>query len=170
MQIMQFSPYSSNFYHLILILFYKPEMKKPSIKIIFRTTCMGESWYLACDFQLFLFGPWIMMLIWKLKKFSVVFMAALLALSCTIPGLLTGLNDWPPQNFVTILDSTWMNGFYTSFYTRSTPYIWGICFGYIHFQHSQLENRRIPKVIFTATFYTDNRATFHSNVGPNVKS
>ena len=51
---------------------------------------MGESWYLAADFQLFLFGPWFMMLIWSFEKIqlmlSVGFMAVLLATSCAIPG------------------------------------------------------------------------------------
>lgn len=94
---------------------------------------MGESWYLACDFQLFLLGPWIMILIWKVKRFAKFIMAALLVISCTIPGLLTGLNHWPPQNFSTILFGDWMSGFYTQFYTRSTPYIWGIIFGCIVF-------------------------------------
>jgi hypothetical protein len=34
---------------------------------------MGESWYLAADFQLFLFGPWFMMLIWSFENISNTF-------------------------------------------------------------------------------------------------
>ena len=74
---------------------------------------MGESWYLACDFQLFLLGPWIMLIISKLKKPMIyAFLTILMIISCAIPGVLTGLNNWPPQNFASIIDESWQNEFY----------------------------------------------------------
>ena len=51
--------------------------------------CMGESWYLASDFQLFLIGPWILFILSRLKKpFTYVFLCILMAISCLIPGIL----------------------------------------------------------------------------------
>ena len=94
---------------------------------------MGESWYLAADFQLFLIGPWIMIILSKLRipLAKYLFLALLMAISCAIPGILTGIKKWPPQLFATILDASWQNDFYYKAYTRSTPYIYGIIFGYI---------------------------------------
>ena len=94
---------------------------------------MGESWYLAADFQLFLIGPWIMIILSKLRMplAKYLFLALLMAISCAIPGILTGIKKWPPQLFATILDASWQNDFYYKAYTRSTPYIYGIIFGYI---------------------------------------
>ena len=60
-----------------------------------------------------------------------LFLALLMAISCAIPGILTGIKKWPPQLFATILDASWQNDFYYKAYTRSTPYIYGIIFGYI---------------------------------------
>ena len=108
---------------------------------------MGESWYLAADFQLFIMGPWIMMAIWKLGKIlDWVFMAFLLAASIAVPGVLTAINDWPPQLFTTILDPTWFDQFYIRFYTRASPYIWGIIFGYIVFHTAHIDRKKGTKL------------------------
>jgi len=119
-----------------------------------KPSCMGESWYLAADFQLFLFGPWFMMLIWSFEKIqlmlSVGFMAVLLATSCAIPGILTAVNEWPPQMFTStglgLSGPDWFNGFYIQFYTRSTPYIWGIIFGYIMFKCQHIDRKKGTKL------------------------
>ncbi len=64
---------------------------------------MGESWYLACDFQLFLFGPLIVWPVWKFRRLAYPILILVLAASVAIPGGLTGARDWPPQLFSTIL-------------------------------------------------------------------
>jgi hypothetical protein len=96
---------------------------------------MGESWYLACDFQLFIMGPLIVFVIWKFQRLGIAFMAFLMAVSATIPGVLTAVKDWPPQSFSSIRSPDWFNEFYIQVYTRSTPYIWGIIFGYILYRN-----------------------------------
>ena len=106
---------------------------------------MGESWYLACDFQLFIIGTWIVPLIWMHKKPGIIFLVVLMGVSCAIPGILTYVNDWPMQLFPTITSDTWMNGFYVKFYTRSPVYIWGLILGYIlHSWHARPQ--RLHKV------------------------
>ena len=114
-------------------------------------SCMGESWYLACDFQLFLMGPWICFLIWKFKRMGVLLMIGLLSLFIAIPGILTGINDWPMQNFTTIIGKGWMYGFYFRFYTRATPYIWGLILGYVCYKTPDIHRtkgiRKIPKIV-----------------------
>ena len=115
------------------------------------SSCMGESWYLACDFQLFLMGPWICFFIWKFKKLGILLMMGILALFIAIPGYLTAINDWPMQNFTTIIGDGWMYGFYYRFYTRATPYIWGLILGYLCNKNPDIHRtkgrRKIPQVV-----------------------
>jgi hypothetical protein len=56
---------------------------------------MGVAWYLACDFQLFLFAPFLVWLIWKFNPFIVGGCA--LAISSLIPGILTWYYNWGPM-------------------------------------------------------------------------
>ena len=109
---------------------------------------MGESWYLAADFQLFLIGPWIMIILSKLRMplAKNLFLALLMVISCAIPGILTGVKEWPPQLFATILDAKWQTDFYYKAYTRSTPYIYGIIFGYICHQCRNIHRVRGKKL------------------------
>jgi hypothetical protein len=125
---------------------------------------MGESWYLACDFQLFILGPLIIFVIWKFQRLGIAFMALLMAVSCAIPGVLTGVKDWPPQNFSSILVPDWFSEFYIRFYTRSTPYIWGIIFGYILYKnpgYHRTKGKKLPWVSYIRTFQRNTHTTFY---------
>eukprot|EP00095_Tigriopus_kingsejongensis_P011127 maker-scaffold645_size120276-snap-gene-0.39 protein:Tk11127 transcript:maker-scaffold645_size120276-snap-gene-0.39-mRNA-1 annotation:"nuclear pore complex protein nup93" len=93
--------------------------------------CMEVSWYLAVDFQLFLIGPPLVWIMWKFKRVGLAVAIALLAVSCAVPGIMTGVNDWPPVVTLTIVSLDWMSKFYVRPYNRAAPYIWGIIFGYI---------------------------------------
>ena len=64
---------------------------------------MGESWYMACDFQLFIIGPLMVWPMWKFPKIGVPSVFALLVSSAVIPGALTAVNDWPAQQTATRL-------------------------------------------------------------------
>ena len=120
--------------------------------------CMGVTWYLACDFQMFLLGPWIMILLWKFKKFAKFILPTLLVISCAIPGILTGINDWPPLVTSAILNPDWQSQFYYRSYTRSTPYIWGIVFGYLMHQFKMRGSPKYPR-IFALVGWTITTAT-----------
>merc|ERR1719412_1892589 len=76
-------------------------------------------------------------------------MSVLLATSCAIPGIITAVNEWPPMIFTSTgigLTPDWFNGFYIQFYTRSTPYIWGILFGYIMFKCQHIHHKKGKKL------------------------
>jgi hypothetical protein len=64
---------------------------------------MGESWYLACDFQLFIIGPLMVWPMWKFPKAGVASVFTLLAASVSVPVALTVVNDWPAQQTATML-------------------------------------------------------------------
>ena len=55
--------------------------------------CMGVTWYLACDFQMFLFSPFVVWFMWKFKGSLVGI--CVVAISCIIPGGLTWYYNWP---------------------------------------------------------------------------
>jgi len=64
---------------------------------------MGESWYLACDFQLFIIG---MLMVVLLKLFPKVGLGATilsLIASTVVPGVLTYTNEWPAQQTATMV-------------------------------------------------------------------
>lgn len=72
-----------------------------------------------------------------------------MTISVTIPGVLTGVKDWPPQLFTTITSPDWFNGFYSKFYTRSTPYVYGLVFGYFYYHNQDFhrtKGKSLPKV------------------------
>ena len=52
-------------------------------------------------------------------------------LSILIPAALTGVKNWPPENFAFPSNQEWVHGFYVMFYTRFTPYIIGLGLGYL---------------------------------------
>ncbi len=68
---------------------------------MFFSMCMGESWYLACDFQLFIIGPLLVWPMWKFPKAGVASVFLLLVASTAVPGGLTAGNNWPATNSVT---------------------------------------------------------------------
>ena len=57
---------------------------------------MGVTWYLASDFQMFIFAPFVVWLMWKFNEYIVTGIA--LAISCIIPGALTWYYNWGPFN------------------------------------------------------------------------
>lgn len=108
--------------------------------------CMGESWYLACDFQLFILGPLMVWPLWKYRRVGPLYIFFWLAVSCIVPGVLTYVNDWPPMIFSTISSDTWFNEFYTRFYTRATPYLWGIIVGYFMHKYPNWHRKGTKKL------------------------
>ena len=78
-------------------------------------------------------------------------MMGILALFIAIPGYLTAINDLPMQNFTTIIGDGWMYGFYYRFYTRATPYIWGLILGYLCNKNPDIHRtkgrRKVPQVV-----------------------
>ncbi|TRY72279.1 hypothetical protein TCAL_08592 [Tigriopus californicus] len=93
--------------------------------------CLEVSWYLAVDFQVFLIGPPLVWIMWHYRRIGWTVAGVALAVSCAVPGILTGIRDWPPSITFTIMSLDWMDKFYVRPYNRAAPYIWGVIFGYI---------------------------------------
>ena len=98
-----------------------------------KNHCFPTSWFLAANFQMLLFGAWIVFVMKKLQKRGGIYYALipLLMLSILIPAALTGVKNWPPENFAFPSNQKWVHGFYVMFYTRFTPYIIGLGLGYL---------------------------------------
>ena len=64
--------------------------------------CMGVTWYLACDFQMFIFAPFVVWFMWMFNEYFVGFCA--LAISTIIPATLTWYYSWGPVEtaFITL--------------------------------------------------------------------
>ena len=65
--------------------------------------CMGESWYLACDFQLFILGPLLVWPMWKYPRAGVGAVFVALAASVAVPAGLTAARNWPAQSSATMV-------------------------------------------------------------------
>ena len=63
--------------------------------------CMGETWYLACDMQMFLVCPFLIYPLWRWKKLGVVWLASVLFSS--IAGIIAVyiMYDLPPTSMLT---------------------------------------------------------------------
>ena len=60
-------------------------------------SCMAESWYLACDFQLSILGPFLVLPLIKLSEAaSLVYLLVINLIAVGIPAGLTYAKDWPP--------------------------------------------------------------------------
>ncbi|XP_040565023.2 nose resistant to fluoxetine protein 6-like [Lepeophtheirus salmonis] len=107
--------------------------------------CMRPTWYLACDFQLYLLGILVMWILWKNEKLGQMLLFTLLIVSTLIPGVLTFINDWGPINTVSFRDPFWGNYFYQMTYTRASPYIYGMIFGYFLWKKNIHRERGLSK-------------------------
>ena len=57
--------------------------------------CMGVTWYISCDFQMFIFAPFIIWPMWRFKRVGMFIGVLMLAISCIVPGCLTWVHNWP---------------------------------------------------------------------------
>ncbi|KAH8343235.1 hypothetical protein KR059_007266 [Drosophila kikkawai] len=86
--------------------------------------CLGHSWYLAVDMQLYIIAPLLLIALykWGRKGAAMIFVLMLLLASCLFTMMI--LKDLlNPKN-----DS--MKKIYFSTHTRASPYLIGILFGY----------------------------------------
>jgi len=98
------------------------------------TSCLGQAWYVAMDFQLFLVMPFLLLPI-KLMKYKQTYITLLILASCIIPAVLTDVKNLLPGNvFYGFLDPvrTEEYGKYIYYvpWSRSTPYFVGALIGY----------------------------------------
>ncbi|XP_017066863.1 nose resistant to fluoxetine protein 6 [Drosophila eugracilis] len=88
--------------------------------------CLGHSWYLAVDMQLYIIAPLLLIGLykWKRKAAAVIFVSMLLLAACLFSMMV--IKD------ISLLSVTndAMKKIYFSTHTRASPYLIGILFGY----------------------------------------
>uniref|UniRef100_A0A914HG36 Nose resistant-to-fluoxetine protein N-terminal domain-containing protein n=1 Tax=Globodera rostochiensis TaxID=31243 RepID=A0A914HG36_GLORO len=110
-------------------------------------SCMGWTWYLANDFQLYAFAPILIIALHKYKMGGVVFGLLLLIASSTTNVVITLRNGYPPaplltSKFITVLADYW-NDLYVKPYIRCGPYIVGCVVGYFLAETRTQQNFRM---------------------------
>ncbi|XP_077299464.1 nose resistant to fluoxetine protein 6-like [Arctopsyche grandis] len=102
--------------------------------------CMGVTWYLAADTQLFCYGILVMMFITKFPSIARLFFGFLIAIAVLVPGVLTYKNSYyptvpqGPEAFRTLYqDSPTFKNIYTTISGNIASYTVGIICGYLHY-------------------------------------
>lgn len=99
--------------------------------------CMSWTWYLANDFQFYLFSPLLLLSLWYSELMGFILGGAALLLSGIIQAAQSMPNNWPPisifsadPNQFDIADAYW-KAVYVKPWIRCRPYIVGMLLGYI---------------------------------------
>uniref|UniRef100_A0A0N5A3C6 NRF domain-containing protein n=1 Tax=Parastrongyloides trichosuri TaxID=131310 RepID=A0A0N5A3C6_PARTI len=98
--------------------------------------CMGWSWYMANDFQLYVISPLYMLLLNFNEKLGIVACIGTILVSSIYRLIITLLKGYPPGPILTtklqivgLIDEFWTN-VYVKPYARCGPYMIGIMVGY----------------------------------------
>ncbi|XP_074109043.1 uncharacterized protein LOC141533851 [Cotesia typhae] len=96
--------------------------------------CMGHSWYLAVDMQLFWVSPLIIYPLYKKPKLGLIILSAAIAASIITPAVVAAVNKFtvalkPIGDLSNTVDM--MLYFYIVAYTRAGPWVLGVLLGYI---------------------------------------
>lgn len=126
--------------------------------------CMLQSWFLAVDFQLFLFSFFIIYCAWKWPSTQGWLLGVYLMVAVAVPAVLIyKKQEWSffIPSVSNLYDPTQVPHFrdlYTKSYTRAIPYVIGIMGAFFrrHLQETQFKfSSGMPKVIiFIAVFVT----------------
>ena len=98
--------------------------------------CLGHTWYLSCDFQMFLVAPFILIPVFRKPKIGYCIMIFATWASIITPAVHTYVAHYPPTDiFNRFMYSRasnvtdYFNNFYIKPYDRFSPYIVGMWFG-----------------------------------------
>jgi len=94
-----------------------------------RQSCLGNSWYLSMDMQIYLVMPFLMLPV-KIIKQKQLYVWILIAISCIIPMAIIMANDLPPSMLLSLgllsqASTDYNYKVYFMPYTRATPYFVG---------------------------------------------
>lgn len=97
--------------------------------------CMGETWYLACDMQMFLLSPLFIYPLWRWRRIGLSW--AIFNIVALLSGTIAIFIVWnlPAMGFFTRPTDTnnpyYYYGYYVQIWTRFPPYILGIMLGWL---------------------------------------
>ncbi|CEF71441.1 Acyltransferase 3 domain and Nose resistant-to-fluoxetine protein, N-terminal domain-containing protein [Strongyloides ratti] len=103
--------------------------------------CMGWSWYLANDFQLYIISPIYMLLLNYNEKIGIIGCCGTIIISSIYRLIITLIKGYPPGPILTtklqivrLIDEFWTN-VYVKPYARCGPYMIGIMVGYFLYKY-----------------------------------
>uniref|UniRef100_A0A0P4VZY1 Uncharacterized protein n=1 Tax=Scylla olivacea TaxID=85551 RepID=A0A0P4VZY1_SCYOL len=112
--------------------------------------CLGQTWYIAADMQMYLVAPLIIVPVYFYKNFGKAWLLLLTALSTIIPAAIIYAKDLPPTLLIAIdqsLSEKYFNLVYLPPWTRTSPWLAGIWVGYIFFKQGNTRYKMSALVV-----------------------
>ncbi|XP_055841712.1 nose resistant to fluoxetine protein 6-like isoform X2 [Episyrphus balteatus] len=110
--------------------------------------CLGHTWYLAVDMQLYILSPLILIPIfkWKKKAIAGVIVLGLLLIACIFTSIV--VNNYSVFSKTGNLgeDTVEMRKIYYATHARTSPWLIGIIFGYFLYNHRD-SRIKMPKLV-----------------------
>ncbi|KAJ8938316.1 hypothetical protein NQ314_011528, partial [Rhamnusium bicolor] len=110
--------------------------------------CVGHTWYLDIDMQLYLVSPIILLLLWKYHKVGLTLLIISVIIFITVPfyiafrdelaGIITNFYPRTPKD-------KFMNNYYLRTHTRAAPWLIGVLLGYA-ISEVKYKNLSCPKI------------------------
>ncbi|XP_044737874.1 nose resistant to fluoxetine protein 6-like [Chrysoperla carnea] len=108
--------------------------------------CVGQSWYLSVDMQLYILSPLILIPIGKWPKITSYLLGCLAILSIISPTVVAWHYEIPASGGQV---DNWFRIYYAQLHTRAGPWIIGLAAGYVLFQtkHKKFRLNRVEVTI-----------------------
>eukprot|EP01114_Cavostelium_apophysatum_P007529 TRINITY_DN1963_c0_g2_i1.p1 TRINITY_DN1963_c0_g2~~TRINITY_DN1963_c0_g2_i1.p1 ORF type:complete len:686 (-),score=138.42 TRINITY_DN1963_c0_g2_i1:47-2104(-) len=107
-------------------------------------TCMGWSWYLANDMQLYILTPIFIFLFYKFKLIGWIALGLCCGASLGMNFYYTWAYKFSPYLPLLQEDVVYMTTIYTKFYARASAWLVGIAAAWILIWHEKRRDKRIP--------------------------
>jgi len=115
----------------------------------YSKACMGETWYLANDMQMFILSPLVIYPLWRWKKSGLLWLTAIMLGSLAANIALYAIYDLPPNMMPTRLNEIYKEYsyyYYDKPWTRVPPYLIGILVGWYLFR-TRKSQITLPKAV-----------------------
>ncbi|KAK4296233.1 hypothetical protein Pmani_031262 [Petrolisthes manimaculis] len=95
-------------------------------------TCLGHTWYVDVDTQLFIFMPLVLLPLYFYPRKGRVWLGVMTFISCLIPAIIVGVeHTWPTILLKNDPSASYMYKVYMMPWCRAGPYLVGAWYGYI---------------------------------------
>ncbi|GLV35421.1 uncharacterized protein CBL_01429 [Carabus blaptoides fortunei] len=96
--------------------------------------CLGHTWYLAIDFQLFILSPIILIPLWRWPKYT-LYASVALVFGCIVSGFVVTYHfDLTANIIANGVDTNYTTKYYFATHTRYGPWLIGLMMGYYIFK------------------------------------